>query len=94
MATKKITFTVSPSSDISNFWIRVGERDVPLDAENKGSIILKINVEHYLIWWMAGEPKASIKIIGKDGLKTVVEIKKSKIPSIRTDGAGTKSFKL
>jgi hypothetical protein len=89
----RVNFEVKPSGGIQGFWIAVGKDDVPL-VNGKGSIDLKAGEEQILIWWFVGDEGKSISITGTLVEKTVVEVKGSKIPKGRIQGAGAKIFSL
>jgi len=86
----RVDFEVKPSAGIQAFWIAVGTQDVRL-VNGKGSIDLSAG-RHTLVWWFAGDEGKSISITGKEGAKTVVEVKESKIPPGEHQGAGSKRF--
>jgi hypothetical protein len=88
MATKAITFTVTPTGKISGFWIAVGNRDVPL-ADGVGRLSLNVGEEYALFWHMVGNGGSGIGIVGKDAAgNEVVTLKQSTIQAGRTAGAG------
>lgn len=60
----------------------------------KGTKDLDDKEEHVLIWWFSGDPGGKLAIVGKVGTKTVVEVKESRIPKDRTEGAGFDRFRL
>lgn len=88
-----VNFEVKPSDGIKGFWIAVGEKDVPL-VNGRGFIDLKAGEEQILVWWFVGNAGQSVGITGTLGQETVVEVKESKIPQGRTQGAGAKLFNL
>jgi hypothetical protein len=89
----RVDFEVKPSSGVQAFWIAVGTNDVTLQ-NGKGSIDLQVGKKHTLVWWFLGDEGDSLSITGKQGQRTVVEVKQSKIPPGETEGAGTKKFEL
>ena len=99
MAQRKVSFTVNDSEGIDSFWIAVGENDVNLGTNNKGLIALETGRSHLLIWFMVGNPGASLAIVGEvdtggGQMETVVEVKKSRIPAGEIEGGNTKRFNL
>jgi hypothetical protein len=99
MAKQKISFTVTPSDGIDNFWIAVSEHNVPLGTNNKGAVDLEENRSYILLWFMVGNSGQGISIVGEiideSGMKNkVVEVKKSKIPAGEFEAANHKRFAL
>lgn len=83
---------------------KVKARKISVDGENitlrngHGEIDLNTKEPHFLVWHFSGDPKASLKIIGKmkknDGTSKEVIKVKDKIPEGETVGAGIQKFKL
>ena len=92
MATANILFTVT-ASDGLKYWLAVDEQDLRV-VNGKASARLERGMEHVLIWWMIGDAGDSLSIEGKDGERSVVSVKESKIPPGTTKGAGYRRFEV
>jgi hypothetical protein len=92
MAKKYVEFTVV-ASECMGYWLAVDEYDVSL-INGVGGIELEESKQHVLVWWMTGNPGDAIGIVGRQGQRTVVTVKESKIPAGSNKGAGYRKFEV
>src|SRR5262245_33447822 len=59
MASKNISFTVTPGSGVQSYWIAVDNDDVPL-AGGAGALPLATGEDHFLTWGFAGNPGSTL----------------------------------
>lgn len=90
MATANIVFSVT-ASDGLKYWLAVDDQDLQV-VNGRAAARLERGAEHVLVWWMIGDPGDSLSIEGKDGQRTVVTVKESRIPADTDKLAGYRRF--
>lgn len=87
-----VKFEVVKKGRIRTACLDVNTEPVKLKG-GKGSANLEGKAEHELRWYLLGNQGDSISITGKQGDKTIVEVKMSKIPRGRTRHSNSRPFK-
>jgi hypothetical protein len=93
MPNVSVDFEVTGGNGTQAFWIAVDKKDVRL-THGEGSVDLKDDEPHSLVWWFTGNPGGTLSIVGKVGKKAVVEIKDDKIPQKKKYAGGFKHFNV
>ena len=93
MASISIKFTVTPSANVSDYWITAAGNDVQLNG-GVGSTTLSSPGSYILVWHFEGPAGETLSIAGTNGNTAVVQVKQSTIPDGESAGAGSKRFTI
>ena len=93
MAKVKVKVTVTPGQSVSLVSITIDGDTVPL-VNNKGAVSLESPDRYILIWHFTGNSGETLGIKVEAGGKTVLEIKRSRIPAGESAGAGIDRFDI
>ena len=88
MAAKTVEFRVTADNNL-RYWLAVDDKDLPL-VNGVGKVSL--DGEHILYWWMVGNSGDGLGIVGMQGNKPAVMVKRSEIPSGSTKAGGFRRF--
>jgi hypothetical protein len=87
MATSRVQVTVKPGPSVSTTAIHIDGRPVPL-VHDQGSLNLVSPGRYIVVWHFAGNPGDSLGIFIEANGQTVLDIKKSRVPTGENAGAG------
>lgn len=90
MSYRDVVFDVTATPGISGYWLALGNKDVPL-TNGKGRVRAEAGKTVMLVWWMVGNPGASITIEVRTAQSVpIIKIKDDPvtIPPVSNQGAG------